>query len=332
MKVKNKNIKIFLNVVSGPILFVWIAYTVYKQIAGQPDLPLAMLYIKEALCSPQVWKLCLVILLMVVNWMIEARKWQILMMPLQQLPFGISFKSILAGVSIGVSTPNRIGEYGGRMLYVYEEVRLKSILMSLLGNISQLIITLLLGSIGLFIQKHIVFSACAYYNVSQNWFQVFSWLISATTIASIIFYFRAEKIPVLIGSIPFINKWSSKMNGLTEVNVTILLRVLLLSAVRYFVFVGQYILLLQLVHVEVNITDAFWLISVLYLILAVIPGLTLLELGIRGMVAALLFGSFSENTLGIYAASAGIWLINLIIPAIAGVVLLPTLKVFNNKP
>ena len=50
------------------------------------------------------------------------------------------------------------------------------------------------------------------------------------------------------------------------------------------------------------------------------------------MVAVLLFGSFSDNTLGIYAASAGIWLINLIVPAVAGGILLPSLKVFNDKP
>ena len=85
-------------------------------------------------------------------------------------------------------------------------------------------------------------------------------------------------------------------------------------------------------HVELNIADAFWLITVLYLILAVIPGITMLELGIRGVVAVVLFGSYSNNTLGIYAASAAIWLINLILPAIAGAMLLPALKIFNNKP
>lgn len=62
------------------------------------------------------------------------------------------------------------------------------------------------------------------------------------------------------------------MNVLYKVSVTILLRVHLLFALRYGVFVCQYILLRQLMHVEFNITDAFWLVTVLYLILAVIPG------------------------------------------------------------
>lgn len=269
---------------------------------------------------------------MMINWMIEARKWQILMMPLQQISLVTSFKSILAGVSIGVNTPNRVGEYGGRMLYVYGDAKLKSVSMSLMANMSQLIITLVLGCIGLFIQKEIFTSLCINYNLSGNWFIIFYWTTVAVTAALFIFYFRLNRVAMAIESIHFIKKWFNKINGTQDINVTVLLRVLLLSAVRYLVFVCQYILLLQLMHVEINITNAFWLITVLYLILAIIPSITMLELGIRGMVAVMLFGMFSENTLGIYAASAGIWLINLIIPAIAGGMLLPVLKVFNDKP
>ncbi len=332
MTVTNKNIKIFLNVVVGPLLFALTAYFIYKQITKQPDLPLALQHLKEALFGTMAWKLYLVILLMMVNWMIEAHKWQVLMKPLQQLSFVTSFKSILSGVAFGVHTPNRVGEYGGRMMYISEEVKLKSVSMSVLGNLSQLIITLLLGCIGLYIQREIVYSACSFYDISNNWFEAFSFGTILITVAVVVMYFRMNSMATAIGSIPHIKKWLNKINGLAGVTVTILLRVLLLSASRYIVFVCQYILLLQLMHVELNIADAFWLITVLYLILAVIPGITMLELGIRGVVAVVLFGSYSNNTLGIYAASAAIWLINLILPAIAGAMLLPALKIFNNKP
>ncbi|MFT3748071.1 MAG: lysylphosphatidylglycerol synthase domain-containing protein [Agriterribacter sp.] len=331
MKVTNKNIKIFLNVVLGPALFAWIVYSIYQQIAYQPDLQLSVQYVKQALFGPFAWKLLLVLFLMLVNWMIEAWKWRVLMKSLQCMSLSKSFKSVLAGVSLGLSTPNRVGEYGGRMLYIYEEVRLKSVSLSLLGNMSQLIITLLLGCAGLFIKKEIVYTACEGYNISYNWFIIFSWIAVVTTILVMVFYFRFGWIISVVIPVRHINKWLTKMNGLHGVSVTILLRVLALSAVRYIVFVCQYILMLQLMHVDLNITDAFWLITVLYLILAVIPSVTLLELGMRGMIAVLLFEGFSENTLGIYAASAGIWFINLIIPAIAGGLLIPGLKLFN-KP
>lgn len=329
MTVANKNIKFFFNVVLGPALFIWIIYSIYKQVAHQPDLLLSMQYVKQALFGPPAWKLLLVLFLMFMNWIIEARKWQVLMKPLQSITLITSFKSVLAGVSVGLNTPNRVGEYGGRMLYINEAVRLKSVSMSLLGNISQLIITLLLGCAGLFIQKDIVYTAGSGYGLSLNWCVALSWMVVAVTALAVVFYLRIVRIISMFTQVRFINKWLPEISTLDGVGVTVLLRVLVLSAVRYVVFVCQYILMLQLMHVDLNITDAFWLITVLYLILAVIPSVTLLEMGMRGMIAVLLFEGFSENTLGIYAASAGIWFVNLIIPAIAGGLLMPGLKLFN---
>ncbi len=91
------------------------------------------------------------------------------------------------------------------------------------------------------------------------------------------------------------------------------------------------ILMLQLLQVDVSMWHAFWLITVLYLILALIPTVALLELGVRGKAGIMLFQVFSANTVGIYAASTGIWLVNLIVPALAGSILAAGLKIFNSK-
>jgi len=107
--------------------------------------------------------------------------------------------------------------------------------------------------------------------------------------------------------------------------------VLSLSALRYLVFLCQYILLLEVMHVHAGWWNAFWLISVLYLILAFVPTMALLELGIRGKAGILLFQTFSANTVGIYAASTGIWLVNLVLPALAGGLLAIRHKFFNIK-
>jgi hypothetical protein len=53
------------------------------------------------------------------------------------------------------------------------------------------------------------------------------------------------------------------------------------------------------------------------------------EPGIRGQAGVMLFQTFSANTVGIYAASAGIWLVNLAIPALAGGLLTIRHKIFN---
>jgi hypothetical protein len=90
------------------------------------------------------------IILMIVNWSIEALKWKISIQKVQPISFSRSFRAILSGVSFSVSTPNRIGEYLGRILYMEEGNRLRVISLTIVGSMSQLIITLFAGSIGLF--------------------------------------------------------------------------------------------------------------------------------------------------------------------------------------
>jgi hypothetical protein len=89
--------------------------------------------------------------------------------------------------------------------------------------------------------------------------------------------------------------------------------------------------MIQLMQVTVSYWQAFWLISVIYLILAIVPTIALAEVGLRGKVSLELFGLFSANKLGIIAASTGIWLVNLVIPALFGSLLILSIKIFKNK-
>jgi hypothetical protein len=114
--------------------------------------------------------------------------------------------------------------------------------------------------------------------------------------------------------------------------VTILLRVLGWSVLRYAVFVIQYILLLQSFNVTDAIGVAAWLISLQFLIMAIIPTIALADIGIRGKLALELFGMISTNQLGIIAAALGIWLINLIGPAIVGSLLIIRIKLVGSGP
>jgi len=97
------------------------------------------------------------------------------------------------------------------------------------------------------------------------------------------------------------------------------------------VFIAQYVLLLQVFAVEASVLNLAIMVSVLFLILTMVPSIALAELGFRGKVSLQLFGLLSANNLGIIAAAAGIWIINLIIPAIAGSVLILGVRLFRNK-
>ena len=120
------------------------------------------------------------------------------------------------------------------------------------------------------------------------------------------------------------------MTVLETFDVKVLLRLLCLSLLRYLIFVLQYIFMLQLMQVEQNYWPGFWLITILFWVLAIIPSFAIAELGIRGTVAKALF-SYSLNTIGILAVTFGIWFVNLLVPALAGSILIVGIKLKKEK-
>src|SRR5690349_24659329 len=95
----NKNIKIFLNYFLGPLLFLWLSYSIYTQVKRQPDLETSWRKIRQSLQSAEIWDLVVVIFLMIINWSIEAWKWKISIQRVQPITFLRSFKAVLSGVS-----------------------------------------------------------------------------------------------------------------------------------------------------------------------------------------------------------------------------------------
>ena len=330
MTLKNKNIKILLNYGLGPVLFIWLSYSIYRQVSRQSQLDTAWRNLQASFYGPRSWKLYVALALMPVNWGLEARKWQVLLKPLEKLSFFTSFKAILSGVAFSINTPNRIGEYGGRIVYIHEGHRWQAISLTIIGSFSQLIITLLFGLGGLLFLLHdaVTGPSVAAYAV---WIKTLLYGTMGVTVFLMMLYFRLGWIVQWLERIPKSGRFMRYLAVVENLPVRFLLRVVFLSMSRYLVFVIQYILLLQLFNTGIGAWQAFWLISVLYVVLAVTPTITLAELGIRGQVSLVLFGMVSSNQLGIEVAATAVWVINLVLPAFAGSLLFLGIKIFSDK-
>ncbi len=325
----NKNIKILINYFLGPLLFVWLSWSIYRQIKRQTDLEEAWQNIRSSFQSHLVWNLVTVVFLMIINWSIEAIKWKISVKPVQQVSFFKAFKAVLSGTSFSVSMPNRVGEYLGRVLYMDEGNRLKTISITIVGSISQLIITLLMGGIGLMVMKDKIESAQL---ISPMWMQVIIYGVLAALIVLTLFYFRLSWIIKWIDRLPGSSRFAYLIRALEDFNATLLIRLLSLSALRFAVFIVQYYLLFHLFGVDVLWWQAFWAVSVSFLVMAVIPSITITELVQRGVVITTIMMLYNSNKLGIGFTATAIWVINLIIPAIAGSLLILSIKkMYRNK-
>ncbi len=280
--------------------------------------------------GPDAWKFWLVIIFVFLNWGIEARKWQLLMKAVQPLSFMTAFKSVLCGVTLSLNTPNRMGEYGGRILFVNEGNRIKAITLSIAGGMAQLIITMVMGCFGLTYLLFTMDASELLMGVSVFWVRIFLYGSVFGTITFIFFFFRLRWLIRLLVKLPYADRFSKYINVLETFDAKVLLRLLSLSLGRYIVFVIQYIFMLQLLQVEQNIWSAFWIITVMFWILAIIPSFAIADLGIRGTVAQTLF-YYSSNTIGILTLTFGIWFVNLFIPAFIGSLLILGIKIKKEK-
>ncbi len=298
---------------------------------GQPNLQQSIDLIKQAPFGDEAVKFWVVILLVFINWGFEAKKWQLLLRPVQQINFFTAFKSVLSGVTLSINTPNRMGEYGGRILYISEGNRIKAISLSIAGSISQLIITLVIGCGGLLYILYFQNSnAVPVMGLSVFWLKTLLFLAGCAASLLVLFYFRLSWIIKLVEKIPAAAKYVRYISVLEEFTPKLLLRLLYLSFFRYLVFIIQYIFLLQVLHVEILWVTAFWIISILFLVLAIVPSFAIADLGIRGKFSTELLSLYTTNVVGIIGTTFGIWFINLFIPALLGSLFILSIKFFKD--
>lgn len=191
---------------------------------------------------------------------------------------------------------------------------------------------MVLGTTGLFLLRDNFYNATnGNIHLSLTLINVISYASIALAAILVAIYFEISWLTRLFEKIPFVAKYSFYIRQLEDFGTKELMKVLMISLCRYSVFIIQYLLLLQVFNVGIGLWTAFWLITVMFLALAIVPTIALAELGVRGKLSIFLFGVFSANTLGIVLTASSIWLINLVVPALAGSLFILGIKLFRSK-
>ncbi len=329
-KIENLSIQLVILVVT--YLFI------YNQIFEKTDIPGIFRSLNDDFSKPGFkTEFLLLFGMMIINWSIEAVKWKLLIGKIEKVGFFKSFQGVLTGISISSFTPNRIGEFFGRAFILRQASHVEGILITVLGSMSQLLVTLLTGSAALLI----FLPWCLPEAVFSHGYLYF-------TILALILFLDILLLGLFF-NVSFLSTLKEKIlrNGLKKIrrffrvfafyNNRELAAVMLLSLLRYLIFSSQFYILLHLFDVPVPFFDALVLISLTYFIMAVIPTIALTELGIRGSVALYVFGLYLVRiypdttifNLGVFSASTFLWLINLGIPALIGTVFVFRLQFFR---
>lgn len=295
-------------------------------------MPLAWQQLKNSITGSGSWQLWLAVILMPLNWMLETYKWYVLVNKFQPLSFLKSFEAVLSGLALSLNTPNRIGEYGGRILYLKPDFRLRGVALTILCSVSQVLITLVCGLLALQVLKpelhKVHFSETTLTGV---FFNVFVYGVLLMALVTGLFYFKMQWVVKVMKWIPFVKEKVSFAFVLEHLRGKVMWKILFYSFLRFIVFAFQYVLVWRALEVEINWWDGFWCISLVFLIMAIVPSFAIAEIGIRGKVALGIVGLFSVNTIAILTGTIGMWILNLVFPALIGSLFLLTIKFFKER-
>lgn len=309
----NKSTKIWVNYGLGAVISLLLLWSIYTQVLKQVNDAAAIAWQHTG----HVGFLVLAVVFMFINSTLEAYKWFTLVSWAEPVGYRTAFTSYLAGVAFSVITPNRIGEYPGRILYLGGSNTFSYINISVSGVVSQLAGMYTVGLAGLI-----------YYNIVTPAPLAQLALVACITlnIFIAIVYWRFHTWLPRMEQNRFLRRFAVYGRLMARVPAADKMKVLAVSVLRVCVFTAQYLFLLRWMNVDIPLLPGFCLGALFFWVMAVVPSLALTELGIRGAVSLYIFGHYSPNSIGILAATTAMWVMNIVVPAILGSLLIIRMK------
>ena len=270
----------------------------------------------------------LAVLLAFANWSLESLKWKILMSPFRYFSFFQSLKTIFAGIAAGIITPLQLGEYLGRAITVDKSQNWRSFYATFAGSIAQNMATLLFGLTGLF------FILNNYYGIDRYiTYPLFFIGFVGVIIVALIYYNLGITLNIAhrMGLKKIVNRIKGKKeNGYSFYTKTILNKVLMFSVLRYAVFTVQFLLLLIFFGLDnAGISTVSGIFSV-FLLQTGVPLPPVANFMARAEIAILVFEQLSTNKIMILASAFSLWLINLVLPSLIGLILIVKTNISKN--
>ena len=302
-------------IVSNLIKFaivVFAFYFIYAKLRSSQDLKDFLILLKEIPTIEIVAVLSLVVLLMLMNWGLEAVKWKRLVSPIEKISLWKSVESVFCGLTWAVFTPNRLGEYGGRVFFLSPKRRIIGAVAMAVGNIGQMVLTNLFGSIAFCV---FIFR----FKTPDSLFMLFLCVIVFVFCAFLmVFYFNIKWLNGILLSMRFTRKYKKFYTILARYRKAELMRILMFCLGRYLVFSTQYFIMFFWLIPSLHFEDVLMMVSILFFVQSNLPSLDLFDIGIRSVTALFFFNFITDQSASVVACTASIWLINIIIPAILG--------------
>lgn len=277
------------------LIVVGAFYFIYNQLATNDKLDWAKFstLVKE---KQSVLGIVFLLSFSFANRFLEILKWQNLVKFIKSISVGEATKQVLGALTAGIFTPNGLGEYAGKALYFDKSKTKTVIFLNLICNGIQMILTIIFGTIGLFIIGY------------WKWSMAIITLSFLLLIAS----FLSKKITIKGYSI---GKLLEKINSIPK---AIHQKNIVLAICRYLVFSHQYYFLFLAFDVDLPYFTLMATIAAVYFLASSLPSFQFLDFAVKGSVAVFFFGKLGVNEWIVIFISTLMWFLNVVIPVIIG--------------
>lgn len=259
------------------------------------------------------------VILVPFNFFLQYKKWQLICdysYPPQKK--SSIFISILTGISTGLLTPGRLGEYPGRA-FPLKDVKISEVTAgSAIDKLNSLMVILIAGSFStlLFLNK--------FYSIDNNLTTSLLFLLTGIYLLLVYLILSPEFwrgfVGEQIGRVKIIEKYFLNFKSIGLFNRAIFGKNFLLSVLNYLVFSTQFVLLVMAYSSQAEFMTSFWGSSLVFFTKSIIPGVTLGEIGIRESASVYFLGHFGVEAVACFNAALMLYTINILIPAIPGAV------------
>lgn len=266
-----------------------------------------------------------VIILMMVNWGIESLKWKLLIDRLHPISWLEAIEGILFGVTFSLFTPSRVGEFGGRVFALNTD-RKEAIVSTIVGSLSQIVVNLSLGALALLLY------ALLYGNIDNYLLFAFIFIYILMVAAIHFCFYNLDVVSTKFSTFPIFKRAYKYLHIIDLYSNKEFLQLEIYSAIRYIIYCFQFVLLLKFFGFHIPFFLSMIFVAAIFFVQTINPlNIALIDFVFRGDVAIYFLSSFTNNKLGIVAATFTLWFVNLIIPALIGGISALRFKFFNEE-
>jgi uncharacterized membrane protein YbhN (UPF0104 family) len=267
--------------------------------------------------------------LLPVNLFLQYRKWKYLVdgSSAEAVPSSQIWISVILGISFGFITPGRIGELG-KLFAIKNADRLKLLSVSVIEKIYDTFPVIIFGAISLPLLPHLFFTDSGFMRTNLTVF---------TLICAGIVFFAALHPGIFKVIINYtgtgifrhsarFKRFTDGLKGFRAPGARILL---FLSSLLFFVYTTQFVLLI-FAFGDIDILHAYAGVWAAMLIKTFLP-VSLGDIGVREGTAAYVFNLMSFPAAASVSAAFLLFVINILIPASAGIFAVPFISKRNRS-